>query len=205
MNFITRQLEEFGQNPRTFPVEVLLSILRFIMSVVLALAPLTLFMGFIIKAAPFGPIVPGTKLTTPQLLLIFIPFFLLLWLAVLLQPGLGGNWFWLARRYRAPRNYKPETLFLWQSGAISTMNANNILKVGAAPEGLYLALFWPFAFLHPPLLIPWEKIVAARRKKWMGREMLILTVGEPKQATIMLQKSKSIELVAPYVAQVMKT
>ena len=205
MNFIARKLEEFGQNPRTFSGEALFFVARFFVLILLIQAPLWIVFSLLNSFFPSQPATAGPAPLSPVIFLIIVPFMLYMWFAVLTVMSLVGSWFWLARKFRAPQNYKPQQIARAQTGNVGVVSMNNVLNVGAAPEGLYLSLFRLFAFMQPPLLIPWSEIVAARQKKFLFHDQLWLTVGQPKLATIVLAKPKSVQLVFPYVAPVLKT
>jgi hypothetical protein len=64
-----------------------------------------------------------------------------------------------------------------QSGQMRWLaNYNNVLTIGASPEGLYLASMFLFRFMHPPLLVPWSEIKVRRKKGWVF-EYVIFTMG----------------------------
>ncbi|MHB8539126.1 MAG: hypothetical protein ACYDCS_14080 [Candidatus Dormibacteria bacterium] len=58
---------------------------------------------------------------------------------------------------------------------------HNCVTIGASPEGLYVAPFFPFRLAHPPLFIPWNEVSYSRKKVMftplvrfeLGREQLI--------------------------------
>ena len=64
------------------------------------------------------------------------------------------------------------------------------LKVGTAPQGLYLAV-WPILRLgHPPLLIPWAEI-SGSGETWLMRRF---SVGNPQVATLSFYKGLAGEI-----------
>jgi len=58
---------------------------------------------------------------------------------------------------------------------------HNCVTIGASPEGLYVAPFFPFRLAHPPLFIRWSEVSYSRKKVMstslvcfeLGREQLI--------------------------------
>ena len=108
--------------------------------------------------------------------LIFPIYFLTLWLVVGATISLVGGWFSLAKLYRTQVPFKGAR-WRMQSGQMRWLaNYNNVLTVGASPQGLYLASMFLCRFQHPPLLIPWSEIKVRRKKGWVF-ETVILTLG----------------------------
>jgi hypothetical protein len=112
---------------------------------------------------------------------IFPVYFVTLWLVVGSIISSVGGWLSLSRLYRAQVQFGGAR---WggQSGRMRWLtNYNNVLTLGASRDGLYLAMNFPFRFMHPPLLIPWAEIKVRKSKGWffeyvtftMGREMEI--------------------------------
>lgn len=107
---------------------------------------------------------------------IFPIYFLTLWLLVGATISIIGGWFSLAKVYRTwvPFN---GTKWRMQSGQMRWLaNYNNVLTIGASPEGLYLASMFLFRFMHPPLLVPWSEIKVRRKKGWVF-EYVTFTMG----------------------------
>ncbi len=108
-------------------------------------------------------------------------YFVALWLLISAIISFAGGWFALSNRYRTRDPFFGSEWGM-QSGRMRWMtNYNNVLTVGASPEGLYLAVMFLFRFMHPPLLIPWSDITVRRTDGWvfkyitftMGRELAI--------------------------------
>ncbi len=100
------------------------------------------------------------------------------WLPLLVIPVavvVGGflvsrlsGWGLLARRFRASEPFEGES-WSWQSARFrGWCGYNNCLRVGASPEGLFLAVAWPFRLFHAPLMIPWREIEVEQGKALFG-------------------------------------
>ncbi len=113
----------------------------------------------------------------PSIFLLILPIYLLtLWLLVGATISFVGGWFSLAKGYRTRVAFNGAKLGM-QSGQMRWLaNYNNVLTIGASPQGLYLASMFLFRFRHPPLLIPWSEIRVQRRKGWVF-EYVIFTLG----------------------------
>jgi hypothetical protein len=92
---------------------------------------------------------------------VFIVLYVIcLWLAVSFTISLIGGWFELGRVYRASGPFHGER-WRFQDAQFRLIGSyRNVLSVGANAEGLYLSVFFPFRFCHPPLFIPWRDISA---------------------------------------------
>lgn len=67
-----------------------------------------------------------------------------------------SGWTDLARKYAALRTPEGITTTWSSLGTFRIGGYNNCMKFIVNAEGLYLALHWPFAAFHPPLLFPWN-------------------------------------------------
>jgi hypothetical protein len=107
---------------------------------------------------------------------IFPIYFLSLWVLVGAAISFVSGWFSLAKLYRTRVAFNGAKWGM-QSGKMRWLaNYNNVLTLGANPQGLYLASMFLIRFLHPPLLIPWSEIRVRRRKGWVF-ETVIFTLG----------------------------
>ena len=138
----------------------------------------------------------------PLFWLIFAPFGIYLFCAITIAISLIGGWHKLRRQFRAPHNFTDGTLFTWQSARVGLANYNNILKIRVAPQGLFLACPFMFRLMHPPLLIPWQEITVVKKDSHIfGRVSVLLSIGKPKQATIMLMNKKLLQAAATYLPE----
>jgi hypothetical protein len=97
-----------------------------------------------------------------------------------------GGWAALAKRYRAT-NAPPGKQFSFQSAQLGMANYGSCLTIVVSADGLYLSVFPPFRFGHPPILIPWAEIHNLKEKRilWLWR-MVEMQVGTPVIATLTL-------------------
>lgn len=89
---------------------------------------------------------------------VFPIFFIGAWVGVLAIISIMGGWRNLARMYRATQSFSGNRFYFQSGGMRRGTSYNNCLTVGANLYGLYLSVFLPFRFAHPPLFIPWEDI-----------------------------------------------
>jgi hypothetical protein len=103
-------------------------------------------------------------------------YFLCLWMLVGALISVVSGWFSLARVYRTRVPFDGAK-WRMQSGQMRyIMGYNNVLTIGASPQGLYLASMFLFRFMHPPLLIPWSEVKVQRKKGWVF-EYVTFTLG----------------------------
>ena len=127
---------------------------------------------------------------------IFPIYLLCLWFLVAAIISFVGGWFSLAKVYRtrAPFN---GTKWKMQSGQMRWLaNYNNVLTLGASPEGLYLASMFLLRFMHPPLLVPWSEIKVRRKEGWMF-EYVIFTMGHELAIPLRIRGKLAAKLREP--------
>lgn len=139
-------------------------------------------------------------------LLLLIPVFFVVFggglaAAIMALLSFAGGWRALAGRFPAPPGFVEGKLFTLQSGRVGMVNYNNVLRVRVSAQGLYLACGFPFSFMHPPLLIPWAQITNLEQHKVLAWQVIRLTIGTPKIATITLYNAKIIEAAGPWMIQ----
>ena len=86
-------------------------------------------------------------------LAIFPIYFVTLWLVVATIISRLGGWYALAKTFRAQSPFSGRS---WgsQSGRMGSFASyRSCLRIGASPEGLYVATLILFRFMHPLLLI----------------------------------------------------
>jgi len=103
------------------------------------------------------------------------------WCGTLAVIAYTGGWQSLAEHYRNDRNISPKTTFSMQSARLCRFTGyNNILRFGVADEGLTIQIPFPFKTAHPPLIIPWEDILAFEAKMFLvGRCVKLTFVKAP--------------------------
>ena len=114
---------------------------------------------------------------------LFFFLFIAQWALVSYIISLLSGWTELSRRFRDASAYHSYQ-WLFQSVRMRTIfgSYSNCVNLGADETGLYMAVFRPFRFSHPPLFIPWSEIQVAAynqgllfrsRKLFLGRQELI--------------------------------
>jgi hypothetical protein len=113
---------------------------------------------------------------TQQLLAVFYSFaalFVGLWLLAGCLLSLVGGWHALAKLYRSDAENSgkrfPGATMVVGPGVV-TLNYRSCMVIRVDPAGLFLSVFLPFRFFHPPLLIPWNAVSDCRRERfWLMR------------------------------------
>lgn len=139
-------------------------------------------------------------------LLLLIPVLFLLFggglaTAIVTLLSFVSGWRALAGRFPAPPDFTEGKLFAWQSGRVGVVNYNSVLRVRVSARGLHLSCSFPFHFMHPPLLIPWSQITNLQQHKVLAWQVILLTIGAPKVATVTLYNAKVIEAAQPWLLQ----
>lgn len=117
--------------------------------------------------------------------IVFPLFFVCLWLFICTVISYVGGWASLSKLFRAQFPFEGAT-WGWQRGQMRFGTGyNGCLTVGASPQGLYLAVFLLFRFMHPPLLIPWHEIKVRRGQHWLLGESVTFILG--RETTIPLK------------------
>jgi hypothetical protein len=120
----------------------------------------------------------------PYFFLLFPVFFVGMWCLVCFIISLTGGWGALGKRFRADRA-PMGIVFYGQSAQFRHFtNYNSCLSIIVAKEGLYLKVWPMFRMGHPPLLIPWEEIGAAKHHQFLWVRRVSFPVGRPQITTI---------------------
>ena len=107
----------------------------------------------------------------------FPVFFIALWLSIVAVISYVGGWASLSTVFRAQFPFEGPSWGFQRGQMRFGTGYNGCLTVGASPQGLYLAVFPLFRFMHPPLLIPWNQIKVRRGKSWLLGEYVTFTLG----------------------------
>jgi hypothetical protein len=130
----------------------------------------------------------------PSLLAVLFPLYLLcLWMLVAIAVSLLGGWHSLANLYRTHAHFTGPTWRMQSAQMRFLTNYNNVLTIGASPQGLYLASMFLFRFMHPPLLVPWSEIKVRRKQGWMF-EYVIFTLGHELAIPLRLRATLAARL-----------
>jgi hypothetical protein len=145
----------------------------------------------------------GYKLqrTSNDLPLYFVPlfplFFVGLWCLVSAVVSLIGGWLELGRRFRAqsqPYGDAPTAgPFFYSVYMRLRTHYGNVIRMTAAPDGLYLSVLFLFRVAHPPLFIPWDEI-AFTRASFLWWRYVILTLGRQEQVPMRISERMARDL-----------
>ena len=134
----------------------------------------------------------------PVLAFILVAFplaFTAIWSLVLFICSLVGGWHRLAATYSIEREPASLDWATWQRGKIGLVEMKSTLWIATADEGLYLKTgpAFVFRFMHPPLLIPWNKVTGiedVNRIFFSGTALVVdgVTIVLPRD---LMQEAKS--------------
>lgn len=110
--------------------------------------------------------------------LVFPFFFAAIWLGVVSLLSLVSGWRGLAGSYRTELAAPKGTLSFRTGRLNGLVNYNSVLSVGAAPGGLYLAVFFLFRPGHAPLLIPWSRVKVKGERRLLFITMTQLEIDD---------------------------
>jgi hypothetical protein len=115
----------------------------------------------------------------------FLLFFIAVWLLVSALIALLGGWTSLAASYPAPDEFQVplDRRFRFRSIQVRRnwwwpAQYSNVMTIGLAPDGVYLAPFLLLRFLHKPLLIPWSAIADCSGDSFLWVRWVDVTLRE---------------------------
>ena len=129
----------------------------------------------------------------------FPPFFCCVWLTIFYIAARLGGWHAMGLRFRTT-DEPPGERFAWASIGMGMSNYGGCTTIAVSPRGLYLKLFAPFRFFHPPLLIPWSEIRVTKIHQGRIVKNALVEVGRPVLASVTLPL-KIIEAASEYLLQ----
>jgi hypothetical protein len=110
----------------------------------------------------------------------FAVFFVALWCLISLIVSFVGGWHKLSLRFRAQSEPYGDTRtagpFFYGVQMKYRLGYNNVIRITAAEDALYLSILFLFRVGHPPLRVPWNEIRIGR-DKFLGRPYIVLTLG----------------------------
>jgi hypothetical protein len=116
-------------------------------------------------------------LNSPLHILVFV---VVLWCSVSFLIGFVSGWFSLSRRFIKQSEPYGETRsagpFFYGVCMRFWLSYNQVIRMTAAEDALYLSVFFLFRIGHPPLCIPWKEIQLGRTK-FLWRRFVVLTLG----------------------------
>lgn len=140
------------------------------------------------------------------LILLFVVFGgLFYWWLLCVVVSHAGGWARLAPSYPAKARPK-EGLLKWQTLRVGRCSYLRVATIAATAEGLYLAVGFFFRPAHPPLFMPWDKIIE-RRTLHLGtgtvEEITLpaLPVGASLQIPIALAERLGLSRYLPPAAE----
>jgi hypothetical protein len=186
-----------------FVTDVLVFIIKFTIVVGLIMLPLVMpiYLLQAFSPATIASLQKIQKIGFLEVLFLFVTFGAYMWCAVELVLAEMSGWRRLAKRFRAPKGFSAGQTFKFQSGSVGVVGYDKIWVIQIAPAGLYLSCIWPFRVGHPALLIPWSEIKAARYQPFLWQELVYLTIGSPKLATVTLRGKKVVAAVKAWLPQ----
>jgi hypothetical protein len=101
--------------------------------------------------------------------------FALYWCLICVMIARLGGWSRLARDY-ALTTPPPQAILRGQSLRMGFFSYNRSVRMAAGDAGLYLATFPLFRAGHPPLLLPWSAVSAARTRRLLLVSVVELTI-----------------------------
>ena len=84
------------------------------------------------------------------------------------------------------------------SAKINLTSYSNVIILKTNDEGFYMKVMFLFRFFHPPVFIPWSEIKNIEEKKVLFFSQIILTLGDPKIATIKFDKKTFLKITKDY-------
>jgi hypothetical protein len=111
----------------------------------------------------------------------FLPVFVLFWLAACAALSLLGGWRELAYRFKCNEPLDGDH-YRFRSGAMGwkvfPVNYGNCLFVTVSSNAFSLSILYPFRFLHPRLVIPWQEVEHCEPLKyWFMRHVAVYVAG----------------------------
>lgn len=97
-------------------------------------------------------------------LLLYFLFVPVMWYPLFWLLGQVDGWGTLAQYYRLAGSLPTERRRM-VSGGVGGLEVRGALEVAVQPEGLYVVPMLLFRPGHPPLLIPWDRVVAVYRNE----------------------------------------
>lgn len=136
---------------------------------------------------------PGTKPPTPVFVVLMVLHGFAMFFIVLAPMAITDGWWELGKKYPAPPRFAGGTRFRMQSASLGWANYKNILTIRVAPDGLFLALPFPFNFLHRPLLLPWSAVTNPQSRRILWTTLESVDLGQPPEARLSLRNPKILE------------
>lgn len=111
----------------------------------------------------------------PVYIIVLLPFLFVGWFVCVIFILSRLKWAKLAEFYRHTGDFNGKDLGII-SAKVGMINYNNVIRASYSQEGLHFRLMFIFKLFHPPLLIPWNKIISTRERKFLFAKMTELNV-----------------------------
>lgn len=106
------------------------------------------------------------------------------WVLSCYVAGIVSGWKKLGKRFKRGNEPTGETLTYgpWLTAMSSRywMRYNNIVRLEAAQDGLYMSVILPMRFGHPSLFLPWNE-VSVKKVRHMLRSYVELSLGNEEK------------------------
>jgi len=133
----------------------------------------------------------------PAMLALLLPAYLIFVFAVVLKAiSVSSGWSLLTRRFRLQGDFSGTTWKMQSARLRGLAHYNNCLEVGAGARGLLIRPSFIVRYCHPPLLVPWNEITFAGRKKILFWDAVTLTLGRDEQVPFTILASLADKLKA---------
>jgi hypothetical protein len=93
--------------------------------------------------------------------------FALVWFAILTLIAYLSGWHLLATRFRATAPFIGPEIRIWHVSMLFRTEYDNVIYLGADPNGLHLRMNVLFSIGHPPLFIPWDEIIIGAESRYL--------------------------------------
>jgi hypothetical protein len=108
-----------------------------------------------------------------------------------------SGWFTLSRRFRKQIEPCGETRtagpFFYSVCIRFWLSYNQVIRITASEDALYLSVLFPFRIGHPPLCIPWKEIQLGRTK-FLWRRYVVLTLGNQERIPMRISERMARKL-----------
>ena len=99
-----------------------------------------------------------------------LPLSFAVWLAVTYVTSRTSGWHLLAEQFHVYEDIEGDA-YRFASGSMGKrfmrVKYSNSLFITVGKRALYISVFFPLRFAHPPLLIPWSQIESVETKRTM--------------------------------------
>ncbi len=115
--------------------------------------------------------------TTILIMVGFVIFFPLLWVAIVRLVAYLGGWAKLARYYSADGEVLGDRFAMSSARFGKIAGYNSTLNITVTPQGLHLQTVFLFRTGHVPLFIPWDDFLDMTRTHFAFRTSIRMTIS----------------------------